>query len=691
MMTMHPVLRSQEIKMRIDTLKTHLICLLGFLLLLGCNVPVSERESTSNSLPPNALDFRGTPTSSIDRSSLAFSDQGAWFAYGLPGESAHFGGFTGPFLMTQENGVWIGRMLSRLDLADPETEQPIDWSSFAISQNSFNSHLEQEAESESLRVSQTLYFSSANSAVIATHVENLSNETIRLRPQWKGSTFLGGLQFERSGNGITIHSAESTATGSIQLPADATSAIHLSDTSYAIDLEELALKPGEVKQLLLAHTFIFPEYDIKQERSRLNNIMAGASEELLQRRIHEKRAQLESLYSKLDTVWKGAVYKDFAAKTLLTLQNNWRVPAGELKHAGLFPSYHYIWFHGFWAWDSWKHAAALAQYDTHLAKEQIRAMYDFQTHTGFIAVCVYRDTTIERHNHRNTKPPLSAWAVWKVFEQDRDEEFLRELYPQMVKQHNWWYAYRDHDGDGICEYGSTDGSLIAAKWESGMDNAVRFDSSRIVQNGPGAFSLNQESVDLNAYLFAEKRYLGQVAATLGKSGDAAGFQQGAEALKRKIQTQFYDANTNWFYDTTLDGERHILAMGCEGWLPLWAKVATPEQAEGVKNNMMNPEFFNTAVPFQTLSAAHPEFNPDGGYWRGPNWLDQSYFGVMGLHNYGHHQEAHAATYKLFHNADGALSKGNSIRENYQPMTGAGLEAENFSWSAAHCLLLLLNE
>ena len=64
---------------------------------------------------------------------------------------------------------------------------------------------------------------------------------------------------------------------------------------------------------------------------------------------------------------------------------------------------------------------------------------------------------------------------------------------------------------------------------------------------------------------------------------------------------------------------------------------------------------------------------------------------MGLHNYGHHQEAHAATYKLFHNADGALSKGNSIRENYQPMTGAGLEAENFSWSAAHCLLLLLNE
>jgi|TARA_B110000091_G_scaffold213817_1_gene264563 hypothetical protein len=38
-----------------------------------------------------------------------------------------------------------------------------------------------------------------------------------------------------------------------------------------------------------------------------------------------------------------------------------------------------------------------------------------------------------------------------------------------------------------------------------------------------------------------------------------------------------------------------------------------------------------------------------------------------------------------------LKKGTSIRENYQPITGEGLESENFSWSAGHYLLLLLNE
>ena len=102
---------------------------------------------------------------------------------------------------------------------------------------------------------------------------------------------------------------------------------------------------------------------------------------------------------------------------------------------------------------------------------------------------------------------MSAWAVVKIYETDKDINFVKELYPKLKKYHYWWYANRDHDQDGLCEYGSTDGSLVAAKWESGMDNAIRFDDSTIVKNSEGAYSLNQESVDLNAYLYAEKKYL----------------------------------------------------------------------------------------------------------------------------------------------------------------------------------------
>ena len=103
---------------------------------------------------------------------------------------------------------------------------------------------------------------------------------------------------------------------------------------------------------------------------------------------------------------------------------------------------------------------------------------------------------------------------------------------------------------------------------------------------------------------------------------------------------------------------------------------------------MRPEKFFTTVPFQTMSADHEKFNPLKGYWRGPNWLDQAYFGVKGLRNYGFNEEADQATTQIIKGAKGVLGKGASIRENYHPLTGEGLNAQNFSWSAAHLIMLL---
>ena len=85
---------------------------------------------------------------------------------------------------------------------------------------------------------------------------------------------------------------------------------------------------------------------------------------------------------------------------------------------------------------------------------------------------------------------------------------------------------------------------------------------------------------------------------------------------------------------------------------------------------------------------HPKFDPLNGYWRGPNWLDQAYFGVKGLRNYGFNAEADKATVQLLKGAEGVLGKGKSIRENYHPISGEGREAQNFSWSAAHIIMLL---
>jgi putative isomerase len=631
-------------------------------------------DSKNDSLSQNILNYRITPKNSFDKSGLMFSDQGAWFAYSFP-DSLPVPGFSGPFLMTQQNGVWSSQNLTYLNV------QNQIWTSHKT--NSYNSHLEQIFTSDDIQLTQRLVFGSGHTSYIQTEINNIANRDILVEYQWENKPILAdSLKLNTDDNEVKITSTKSTAIGYLNFSENV---ILENKNDFHTVSTTLNLTEGDSKRFIVSQTFIFPEYSWEDEKEEIRTLDFDS---LLEARKREKDEQLTSLIKARRTNFLDNKYTHVLAKAHLTLQNNWRIPAGEIKHEGFFPSYHYEWFNGFWSWDSWKHAVGLSHYNTDLAKKQIKLMFEFQDEDGFVADCVYRDTTIEAHNYRDTKPPLSVWSVAKVYEKDKDLDFIKELYPKLKKYHNWWYSKRDHDQDGLCEYGSTDGSLIAAKWESGMDNAIRFDHSKILKNSENAYSLDQESVDLNAYLYAEKVFLSTLAKELNLLQDVQVWKSTAEKLKLKIQEQFYDENDGWFYDTTMDGKTFIKGEGSEGWTALWAKAATQNQAESVRDRMMNPQKFFTKVPFQTMSADHPKFDPKNGYWRGPNWLDQSYFGVKGLRNYGFYNEADKASIQILEGAEGLLSKGKSIRENYHPITGEGLHAKNFSWSAAHIIMLL---
>ncbi|WP_205334715.1 MGH1-like glycoside hydrolase domain-containing protein [Gelidibacter japonicus] len=673
-------------KMYLKTMAKYVITL-GLLFNLSCNTSKESQktEKANNFLDfsENILDYHITPKDAKDRSGLMFSDQGAWFAYGMPEDTTDVIGFTGPFLMTQQNGVWLSNSFANTKIRVDNNPESLK----TESSRSYSSHLEMNYACDKIAVSETLLFKNGHTALLQTKIKNTGNETIDVEVLWGNAPILiEGISLSQNDHTITINSTETDAIGYLTFPKN--TQVELVDSLNYKAKEVLTLKPNETKEIVVAQTFIFPEYSWEEEKQSIANVNFDSVFEV---RKSEKNNQLKAIIENRKPEFKDDKYAGVLAKSQLTLQNNWRIPAGELTNEGLFPSYHYIGFHGFWAWDSWKHAVGLAYYDIDLAKNQMRAMFDFQSDDGFIVDCIFRDTTIEAHNYRDTKPPLSAWAVAKIYEKDKDAEFVKELYPKIKNYHEWWYAKRDHDQDGLCEYGSTDGTVVAAKWESGMDNAIRFDDSKILKNGEGAYSLDQESVDLNAYLYAEKLYLSELAEIINKLEDAKTYKDEAALLKDKIQEQFYDPEDGWFYDTTLDGKTFIKGEGSEGWTALWANATTQEQANAVKFKMMDPEKFYTKVPFQTMSADHEKFNPLKGYWRGPNWLDQAYFGVQGLRNYGFNTEADQATIRIIEGANGVLGKGKAIRENYHPITGEGLNAQNFSWSAAHLIMLLQND
>ncbi|MBO9729555.1 MAG: hypothetical protein J7623_13035 [Chitinophaga sp.] len=621
--------------------------------LLCCSALSVKAQQADRQQFADVLDIKHQVTDTSGVGVSFFSDQGAWHAYALPAQAAGYGGFVGPLLMDMD-GRWLSNAIARLHVLEGGKELLPENGT----QHYYPGLLEQSYQLPDMKVRLQLIFTSATTAMIQATIANQGNKRRQLELQWEGSSLLSQpdwkqhhQQLQINGNGhtfyidylspaqwkITTNGAGYTSVKKIQLPAKGT-------------WQETQLQSYR-QPATGGHDFTMA---LRQNRQRWNGYLEAAfTADTTQRRL--------------------------MVKCIMTLLTNWRSAAGDLKHEGIFPSASYQGFYGFWAWDSWKQAAAVSIFHPELAKNNIRAMFDYQWPDGMVIDCIY--TNSKENNARDTKPPLAAWAVWEVFRHTKDTAFVKEMYAPLVRYHRWWYANRDHDGDSLCEYGSTDGTRIAAAWESGMDNAVRFDHARMQKNNAQAWSLDQSSVDLNTYLYAEKQYLAKMASLLHLEDTWTGQ---TASLKAKINQQYFDSATGFYYDRR---KELIRIEGAEGWIPLWAGISSKQQAAGVAAIMAQPGKFNTKVPMPVLTADHPNFDPLKGYWRGPVWLDQFYFGIAGLKAYGYNDLATELTNKLWQNATG-MNDNLPLYENYHPLTGKGLNAPNFSWSAAHTLLLL---
>lgn len=631
---------------------------------------VAKGQEHSRKSFPNVLDVKQKVSDSRNIEHSLFSDLGAWHGYALPEKPEDYGSFIGPLVMDLE-GRWLANTLCKLQIM--EDGKLIDLSLSKPAQTYLPGILQQSFSLEGLLIEQELIFVSNRSARIRTSITNQSSYKRKLSVSFSGEA-IGEVLPKQVTNGISFQQNGMENTFVLQFEEPQT--IIVTGKHYATQAQEAIIESG--KSLKYTNR---QSYFLEMEEMQTDSSTVLFEEELKQ---NEERwnGYLQRYFASSQKV--SSDKQKLAVKSIVTLLTNWRSSGKDLRHAGVFPSVNYQGFYGVWSWDSWKQASGLAFFHPSLAKDNIRCMFDYMDEHGMIADCIY--TEKNENNWRDTKPPLAAWAVWNVYEQTNDADFVKELYPRLSQYHQWWYQKRDHDKNGLCEYGSTDGTRIAAAWESGMDNAVRFDSAVMMKNDDKAWSLNQESVDLNAYLYAEKLYMAKLSDVI-KAGDAQRWRSDAVVLLPLIRQSFYSKEKGYYYDRRLGTGNLIPIEGPEAWICLWAGVATSAEAKSVVRTMRNEKKFNTKVPMPTLTASHPMFDPHNGYWRGPVWLDQFYFGIEGLYNYGYTELGTLLTNKLLTNAEGLLTE-QPICENYHPLTGKCLNAKNFSWSAAHVLLLL---
>ena len=611
------------------------------------NIPTGKRYEFNN-----ILDIAYTPDT-LTRCRGWFTDAGSWMGFTLPQKDHWVNGFCGPFSLDMNRRQWMAQSAVTVRYADQ--------ANVIFTPDStcyFPGELYLSASSEEGKIIQRLNFLDASTALLRIH-SDAGKELSLTASQWGKE-----IQVQTDQNTVI---ARHPSGEIVALTFTPDVSVKGTDNNYQAKIN------GSEHDTYVAISFYTGEKELSAGLQKAQLALSNPQEGL-----KANKERWEGYLTKILRKDMKPEYDRIAVKAVVTLISNWRTHRGGLLHEGIVPSHAAYYFVGFWAWDTWRFSAALAKFDPELAKDNIRAMFDYQQPDGMIIDCIYTDPA--ENNARDSKPPLVSWAVDEIFTHTNDTAFISEMYPQLMAYYKWWYNKRDHNRNGMCEYGSTDGTLEAAAWESGMDNAIRFDDAKMLKNNGAedAWSMDQESVDLNAYLALECKLLKKFASILGVTFDGPDYSS-------QVADYFFDKEKGFFFDRRLKDGSFIQEPGCEAYTPLWTEVATADQVKAMLPLLTDTAKFSTYIPFPTVAADNPKYNPRG-YWRGPIWLDQTYFAIRGLRNYGYNKMADEYTLQVFDRLQG-LKEGAPIHENYGTHTGELLKAPHFSWSSSHLLIL----
>ncbi|MFF7249665.1 amylo-alpha-1,6-glucosidase [Embleya sp. NPDC008237] len=351
---------------------------------------------------------------------------------------------------------------------------------------------------------------------------------------------------------------------------------------------------------------------------------------------------------------------------------------------GLVPSrFGYV---GVWNWDSYFHAIALRHGDPELARDQIRILLAHQRPDGLIPDVVHDEGVLAETDDLPrsdrarlaehvgqalgeeaartaaagevvpvTKPPLTAWAVWKIHRAAPDLAFLAEVYEPIARSQEWWLTHSDPDGDGLAEY--------LHPYSSGLDDSPVWDY------GPRA-----EPPDLNAYLALQFDVLGDIAEALGRIEDAATWRQRAAAHTELLVARRWDGKRF----TTVSAGRVVSVRTPLELLPLLTGRLPREIADRLVEDLRSPSFWGER-PVPTVAFDDPTFDPDA-MWRGPVWLNVNYLLIEGLRRSGYPDVADELTERTVR----MVAEGGGLYEYWNPLTGgrAGRATTGFGWSSA---------
>ncbi len=275
-------------------------------------------------------------------------------------------------------------------------------------------------------------------------------------------------------------------------------------------------------------------------------------------------------------------------------------------------------------------------------------------------------------------PPLLGWAELE-FERATGSGRLPRVYPHLLKQHQYnWQNFRRDDGLFFCDC-----------WGCGMDNMPRWDDeSEITPEGGIPLTLNdvysEEMLtkmqswshfhfdwnkqlgwcETTCQMAFNAKILAEIAALTGNEKDIPMLEQQHKELAALVNELCYNPETGLYHDV-LNG-RPLKRKHIGAYWALISEVAEVGRAERMIAELRNPATFNRPCGVPSLSADDPDYDPEGGYWRGPIWCPTTYMLLRGLVKYNEENLAREIAVKFYRAVEAVFNVTGTIWENYSP-------------------------
>lgn len=271
----------------------------------------------------------------------------------------------------------------------------------------------------------------------------------------------------------------------------------------------------------------------------------------------------------------------------------------------------------------------------------------------------YLDEVVPYNGHLTSSAPWFNWENWEIYKVTRDHRFLSQAYFSGRRLYDYWLKNRDSLRDGLCEWGGH------AVLESVRDGEVA------VWDQVG-WPSNFEGPDLNCMLVREARALESMASVLGKRREAQQWKEEAEKRVKLINKYMWDEATSFYYNINMNSKTFTFKKRDDlkrqeiiGFLPLWAGVASQQQADFMVRILTDTSKFWRKFGVPSLSADDPYYNP-AGYWNGPVWVQWNFLIEQGLFKYGYNNLARELVSKVAAGMTKQLKKDHQFWEFYSP-------------------------